>query len=187
MTEFLSVLGGVPSVWSITKAAGLTSYVLLFLAIMAGMLQSFPSVNPKNKEFLHLVHQFSGWFGLLFGLLHGLVLVSDPDTQFSLTEIFVPFASNNDTILVSLGIISFYILFFIMLSSDVVKILGKKFWRAIHFLSFPAYVLALLHGVILGSDAQNSGIPWLYMITGASVAGLFVLRMSKSAKKVSTA
>lgn len=179
LIELLSLFGGIPSVWSTMKAAGLTSYILLFVAMMAGMLQSFPAINRVNKNRLHVVHQFSGWFGLLFGLLHGLVLVFDQNVQFSLSEIFIPFSSDNDTILVSLGILSFYILLFIMLSFDVLKIIGKKLWRAIHFLSFPAYVLALLHGMVLGSDTQNSGFLWLYMITGAIIVGLFVVRMRR--------
>lgn len=185
MVEFLDRLGEVLTVWSSTRAAGLTAYVLFFISVAVGMYQSFPNVSLENKLILRSVHQWAGWLGLWFGSFHGIVLLFDQEVHFSLKEIFVPFASNTDTILVSLGIISFYIILIIMVSSDLIKIVGKRLWKSIHFLSIPGFFFALLHGVLMGTDSQSSWILGLYLITGAIVGGLFIIRTSKSMGKTS--
>ena len=46
-------------------------------------------------------------------------------------------------------------------------------WRALlHFLSFPCYMLALLHGLTTGTDAGNMLALLLYAITAAIVAAM---------------
>ena len=107
---------------------------------------SFSFLNQNEKTAL-LVHQSSGWFGLLFGMIHGLVLSFDQSVHFSLSDILIPFTSDYKPISTGLGTISLYILLVLIITSDFIKQLGRKAWKAIHFLAFPGYLLALYHGI----------------------------------------
>ena len=164
-------------VWNTTRAAGLTSYLLLFISIVTGISQSFKSIHPKRRKTLNLIHESTGWFGILFGLIHGLVLMFDQDVTLSLGEILIPFTAKTDTFSIGIGILSLYIMLILILSSDYMKKIGVKLWRKIHFLSFPAYLLGLIHGVWLGPDTQKGLISLLYYGTAIVVGGLVLWRI----------
>ncbi|MCL6587464.1 MAG: ferric reductase-like transmembrane domain-containing protein [Anoxybacillus sp.] len=167
------------SVWNVTRAAGLTSYVLLFLSIVAGMLQSFSQMPPSVRKIWNIGHQSFGWFGLLFGLVHGIVLTLDRKQGLEWKEIFVPFAASEHSLLIGIGIIALYAVVIVMVTSDWLKWIGRYVWRAIHYLSFPAYLLALVHSVLLGSDTQYRELTIMYAVTAGIVIMLFILRITQ--------
>jgi sulfoxide reductase heme-binding subunit YedZ len=164
-------------VWNTIRAAGLTSYLLMFVSVAAGISHSFSFFKPKRKKQFLLVHQSSGWFGLLFGMIHGLVLSFDQSIHFPLSDILIPFTSDYKPISTGLGTISLYILFVLIITSDFIKQLGRKTWKAIHFLAFPGYLLALYHGITSGTDTQQPLILGMYSITGCIVLILLFLRI----------
>jgi len=164
-------------VWDTTRAAGLTSYLLLFISIVTGITQSFKSIHPKKRKTLNLIHESTGWFGILFGLIHGLVLMFDYDITLSIGEILIPFTAKTDTFSIGLGTLSLYIMLILIITSDYMKKIGVKLWRTIHFLSFPGYLLGLVHGIWLGPDTQKGLISLLYYITGIVVGGLVLWKI----------
>ena len=50
-------------------------------------------------------------------------------------------------------------------------------WRNLHFLSFPAYVLALLHGLTSGTDGSAPLALVIYASTASFVAAMLVARV----------
>ncbi|MHA6532104.1 ferric reductase-like transmembrane domain-containing protein [Paenibacillus sp. BAC0078] len=178
MQAWLSNLSDSLSVWTTVRAAGFTSYLLLFVAIIAGLLQGEAWAKGTRRAQLLLIHQWSGWFGLLFGIVHGLVLTFDKYVGYSFFDIVIPFAAKNEPLWTGLGSLSFYMLLAIMASSDLMRKISKKLWRAIHFLALPTYVMALLHGIMLGTDSSTAWIQVLYMLTALAVACMVIRRIS---------
>lgn len=88
------------------------------------------------------------------------------------------FASDSHPVLTGFGTISFYLTLLLILSSDFIKKLGKKTWRLIHFLAFPAFGLALAHGLLLGTDAQQPWVRAMYVTTGSLICLLTALRVA---------
>jgi DMSO/TMAO reductase YedYZ heme-binding membrane subunit len=56
------------------------------------------------------------------------------------------------------------------------KPLRPSLWRTIHLLAVPAFALALLHGILAGSDAARTGMTIVYRVSGASVLFLVIVR-----------
>ncbi|MBB6673851.1 ferric reductase-like transmembrane domain-containing protein [Cohnella nanjingensis] len=154
------------TVWTTTRAAGLTAYLLLFVSTVGGILTSMRLVRPERRAALLMLHQSAGWFGLLFGLLHGLVLIYDSYVGYSLYELAVPFAARDHRFLIGIGTLACYSSLLLVLSSDLAKRIGKRAWRAIHYLAFPGYFLALLHGFALGTDTRDGWVQGMYVATG---------------------
>lgn len=178
MGDMLKGVGQIMPVWNTTRAAGLTSYLLLFISMVSGILLSFRFMKgARARNITHTLHNSTGWFGLLFGMVHGLVLSFDKYVGYSWGEILIPFTSHNKPLLTGIGTIALYMMFFLVASSDLIKQIGKKVWRGIHFLSFPAFLLAFLHGLLVGTDTQYSSIKLIYIVTGSIMAGLIVLRV----------
>ncbi|QYR21280.1 ferric reductase-like transmembrane domain-containing protein [Paenibacillus sp. sptzw28] len=174
MNGFLDAL----SVWSTTRAAGITAYVFLFLSTAAGIIMSLKMLNGRAKSVLLTVHQSSGWFGFLFGILHGSVLLFDKYVGYSLGELLFPFTSHSHPVLTGLGTLSFYIALILIISSDMMKHLGKKVWRTIHFLAFPGYFMGLIHGFFIGTDTQYPWVKTMYFATAGAVLVLTLFRIA---------
>lgn len=182
MQTWLNSLADILSVWTVTRAAGMASYLLLFLSVAAGLLQGESWAKGPAKVRLNFLHQWSGWFGLLFGIVHGLVLTFDNYTSFSFIQVLIPFTAAKEPFWTGIGTISLYMLLLLLASSDLMKQLGKKVWRAIHYVALPTYLLALIHGVMLGTDSHVTFVQLIYIVTGLSVATL-VARKIYSARR----
>ncbi|OAO89098.1 hypothetical protein AXX17_ATUG04590 [Arabidopsis thaliana] len=167
-------------VHAVTRAAGLTSYLLLFVSTAAGLGLSSKSAKGRLKAPLLAIHQAGGWFGFLFGALHGTVLLFDRYIGYSASELLLPFTSRHEPVLTGLGTLAFYITLILMLSSDLMKQLGRKTWRVIHFLAFPGYVMGLIHGLLLGSDSHYPWARIMYLLTGGVITVLTVHRVASA-------
>ncbi|MCC3373919.1 ferric reductase-like transmembrane domain-containing protein [Cohnella sp. REN36] len=168
-------------VWTTTRAAGLTAYLLLFVSTASGILTSMRFVRPERRAALLTLHQFTGWIGFLFGLLHGCVLLFDRYVGYQLYELAIPFAAHDHRFWNGIGTVACYLSFVLVLSSDLVKRIGRRAWRAIHFLAFPAYALALMHGFALGTDTRIPWVQGLYAATGLAILVLCGFRFSARA------
>lgn len=185
MTTLLDSIQAFFSVWHTVRGAGLTAYILLFLAVSAGLVQSLPVTPPRIRPFLMATHTTAGWLGLLFGLVHGLVLRFDNYIGYSWADIFIPFSSAHKSIATSAGIIGFYVMLVIMASSDWRKYVNRKIWRLLHMMAYPAYLLALYHGLVLGTDTQLASIRLLYVCTSVIAIALFIIRLVVSIRPLS--
>ncbi|TLS35995.1 ferric reductase-like transmembrane domain-containing protein [Pseudalkalibacillus caeni] len=162
--------------WEWTRISGLTSFCLLFLSIFAGLLHSSGLIPLKWKGSWNLFHQFTGWIGFLIIIFHGTVLLFDSYVSYHWYEVFIPFYSDEHRLLNGIGTVALYGVFLILLSSDMMKIVGRSVWKKIHLFSLPAYLLALAHGVLIGSDSTTEPMMALYFGTSILLITAFCLK-----------
>jgi DMSO/TMAO reductase YedYZ heme-binding membrane subunit len=153
--------------WYISRAAGISSYVLMFLIIVMGegMTSGFTYkfATPVNAWLSHK------YLGISFGItviVHMLSLLFDKFIGFGLGDLFVPFHSSYHQFLVSLGIFSFYILMVVILSSIFIRLQKPFLWRKIHYLVYPMFIIAFIHGLFLGTDSKLFILQMIYGVTG---------------------
>ncbi|WP_441295857.1 hypothetical protein, partial [Salmonella enterica] len=60
------------------------------------------------------------------------------------------------------------------------RVVGQRVWRALHWLTFPLYLLALLHGLGAGSDTRTPWMGALYLATGSTVVLLTSYRLLRA-------
>ena len=63
------------------------------------------------------------------------------------------------------------------------KWLGQKRWRLLHYLTFPAYALVTLHGLMAGTDSGTSSMRGLYVASVLLVLFLTNYRLMAARKK----
>ncbi|MBN6186854.1 ferric reductase-like transmembrane domain-containing protein [Aneurinibacillus sp. BA2021] len=178
--EFLSPLF---SVWHMTRASGLVAYGLVSIAVISGLLQSLRMVPASIRGALITLHNTTSWFGLLFACVHGWLLLYDQYVGYTVLEIAVPFVSDHETVKEAVGILSFYLFFLLVVSSDLRGKIGQKTWRIIHYASFLAYVLALSHSIVMGTDTAVPWVQGMYLGTACIIGALLVLRMTRAAAR----
>lgn len=169
------------STWHIARAAGLTAYLLLFATTTCGLLLSLQLIPIKYRQKALSIHTISVYSLLLFTLLHATILLFDKHVSFSLADIFIPFWTDYHSWPMALGILSFYGLVLISITAIplMLKFIGYKRWRYMHYFTFGCYWLALYHGLTLGTDSRSLIVLGLYASTAGITFYLSGLRVWK--------
>jgi predicted ferric reductase len=175
-----SLLGPEPKAyWYLSRASGLVAFALVWLSMVWGLLitsrvaRRWPGVVSASD-----VHQHVSLLGLGFGLFHALILLGDRYTNYSLAQLLVPFtAAAHKPLWVGLGQVGFYLLGIVALSFYLRRWIRHRGWRALHFLSFGVYLMALVHGVMSGTDSSAPWVQAMYWISAGSLLFLATYRV----------
>lgn len=166
-----------PPFWELSRASGLLAYLCLWLSAVSGAVGRFPLpawLRPLQME----VHQWAGVWAAYVGLFHAVILLGSTYLEFTWRDVLVPFGGTYKPELVSLGTISMYGLVLVAISTYLRANLSASAWRWLHALSYPAYALALWHGVALGTDTQVGWVKAFYIGTTAALILLIIARLT---------
>ncbi|MDF2630447.1 MAG: hypothetical protein K0R39_4278 [Symbiobacteriaceae bacterium] len=166
--------------WAMTRAAGLVAFALLWLSVMLGLLQSTGYFRMAGVVDLHT---FVSVWALYATVSHMVVLLFDHHSPYRLVEILIPFASRVSPMLNGIGGIAFYIAVGVSVTTYFRARIGAKAWRAIHLTSLAAFLFALLHSLLLGTDSDLPAIAFGYRFAAISVGALLVYRIYLGVKK----
>jgi predicted ferric reductase len=171
----LFAVNSVQAWWYVTRAAGLTSYILLWLSMVWGMAISTKILTPTVEgSYSYDFHEFLSLLGLGFVLLHVIVLALDKYLPFSIFQILVPFIDSYRPLWVGLGIIGFYIFLLVTVTFYMRQAIGPQAFRSIHVLSLLGYLGATLHGLFAGTDSALAITKFIYIGTFLVVVFLTV-------------
>ena len=160
-------------VWDTARAAGFTTFLLLTLSVALGLVLSARWKGRGWPRFVtNELHRFATLLALVFLGIHLAAVWVDPFTHFGAAAVLVPFAGSYRTFWTALGIVGFYLVLAIWVSTLLRRVIGYAWWRRLHGLAFVLYGFAFLHGIGAGSD---SGTTWGAAIYFGSIALVGVL------------
>jgi len=162
--------------WNLTRASGNIAMVLILLTVFWGVLLATRVLKPNDRPaWLRDIHTWMGGLALIFTIIHMLTLIADSYVTFTFVSVLVPFVSEWKPLPVSLGILGFYILAAVQITSLMMRKMSGKTWRRIHLLSYAQFVLVMAHTLTAGSDvgkAWYSGITVAIAMLGAAIYGI---------------
>ena len=175
-----SLLGSDPKAfWYLSRGSAFVALSLLWLSMALGltitnkMARAWPGVPAAFA-----IHEYVSLLGLGFSIFHALILLGDHYIKFNLAQVVVPFAASSyRPLMVGFGQLGFYVWLIVALSFYVRPHIGQKTWRAIHYISFFTYLMALYHGITSGTDTSTSWATWYYWISGGSLVFLLMQRI----------
>ncbi|MFN8584723.1 MAG: ferric reductase-like transmembrane domain-containing protein [Dehalococcoidia bacterium] len=171
----------VPTLWWASRAFGFVSYVALWLSMFTGVLLSTQRLPKQlDRKVLFELHQQWTLAAAIATALHVLAVVTHPEAGVGLAGALVPYASNELTGPVALGVLAFWGLGLVAVSSWLRSRISSTTWRLIHTVAFGAFLVALAHSVTAGSDSAALAVQWLYALTGSTLAGAIVLRVASA-------
>jgi sulfoxide reductase heme-binding subunit YedZ len=153
----------------------LTATVVLGVATAAGA--SGPGIP---RVVTGALHRNLSLLVLVFVAAHVLTTVLDSYTPIGLTAAFVPFSSSYRGFWLGLGAIAFDLLLAVTVTSLLRDRMSYRAWRAVHWLSYGSWPVALWHGLGAGTDTR---VPWLLALDAlcvASVLGAAGWRLSRA-------
>jgi sulfoxide reductase heme-binding subunit YedZ len=159
--------------WYAARSAGLVAYVLLTGSVVFGLAISTRAMGRRARPaWLLDLHRWLGGLATIFVGVHLLALIADSYTQFDLIDVLVPFASSWHPTAVAWGVVAFWLLVAVELTSLARRRLPRRLWRVVHTVSFPLFVLSTLHFLFAGTDAW---LPVMQMGVVAAVGLVAVL------------
>jgi sulfoxide reductase heme-binding subunit YedZ len=163
--------------WILLRAAGIGAYVALWLAVVWGLIATTGIVKSRiSKPSANSFHAFVATTGLVLLIAHLSLLLVDKYMPFAWQDVLIPMRSTFRPYAISAGVLGMYGIVLLLVSSWSRSKLSTRLWRAIHLLSVPAFVMALLHGVFAGTDTQRPWMFILYASTGVITFFLVVVR-----------
>jgi sulfoxide reductase heme-binding subunit YedZ len=158
--------------WYTTRGAGAVSLILLSAVVVLGLLARLRVETRGWPRFLSAaVHGDLALMTLVFLLLHIITAIVDPFTHLGFVAAVVPFGSYYRTVWLGLGTIAFELLIAIVATSLLRRHIGVRTWRAIHWLAYASWPIAVLHGVGTGTDSTASWMVAIDIVCIAAVLG----------------
>jgi predicted ferric reductase len=167
MNVVLAASGG-SAYWYLTRSTGAVALLLLTLAIVLGVVDARRWSTPRWPRFIvDSLHRNVSLLAMVFLAVHVITSVLDSFAPISLLDAFVPFAGSYRPLWLGLGAVALDLLIAVTLTSMLRQRFGYGTWRAIHWLTYASWPIALLHGFGTGSDAAAT---WLLSLSIACAA-----------------
>ena len=169
MTLPVAALG--PSAyWYLTRGSGAVALVLLTVSVVLGILGTLRVSSARWPRFaLDTVHRDVSLLVIVALVLHIATSVLDSFAPISLVAAVIPFSSSYRPLWLGFGALAFDLLVAVAVTSLVRRRLGYQSWRAVHWLAYVSWPIAVLHGLGTGSDTK---IWWMLLLTAACVAAV---------------
>jgi len=151
------------ALWYATRSTGIAALILLTLVVALGVSGSLRLRSDRWPRFLVVgLHRNLTLLALAVLTGHIATTVLDSYTPIRLLDAFVPFISRYRPIWVGLGAVALDLLLALTVTSLLRARIGYRNWRALHWLAYAAWPIALAHGLGTGSDARFG---WMQAIT----------------------
>ena len=174
--------------WYFGRAAGILAFILLTASAAFGIIissRAFLKIFPGADSYEF--HRSLSLASLIAVILHFGSFLFDGFIRLTFAEALIPYlfvrqglvsSAGYDTRMpVMYGVIAFYLILVLVLTAEFRTKMPPKAWRIIHYVSFAAYPLFLLHGFMSGTDSNQIWMRIIYDLSVALMTVLIVIRI----------
>ncbi len=173
------------ALWYASRATGVVTMLLLTAVVLLGILVNRQGRLPGLPGFAVTgLHRNVSLLAVAFLAIHVLTAIVDPYVTIGLAAAVLPFASAYKPLWLGLGAISLDLIAALIVTSLARARMGRRAWRAIHWMAYAAWPLAVLHSLGSSSDARGGLV--LGVLAGCVLATVAALawRLSRAAREV---
>jgi sulfoxide reductase heme-binding subunit YedZ len=167
-----------PALWYLTRATAVAAYITLAVGAIMGMLRPLARAsNERLSWMVDIAHTSLTVLAAVLTVGHMVSLVFDTFIPFSVLNLLIPTGEPYKALGTSLGVFGMYAMAAVLLTSWAKPRLSYGFWRAAHYLSFVAFILVTLHGLLAGSDSHEPFMRAIYGACAGAVAFMGLMRI----------
>ena len=171
---------GSTAVWYLMRSTGVVSQVLLTAVMVLGIATTNRWSPRSTLRFVTAaLHRSISLLSVVFVGVHVVTAVVDPYAVVGLAAAVVPFAGAGDPFWVGLGAVSLDLVAALIVSSLLRRQLGYRSWRAIHWVAYLSWPVALAHGLGMGTDAGSAWFIAAAIACIAAVSAALAWRLSE--------
>jgi sulfoxide reductase heme-binding subunit YedZ len=157
--------------WAFGRGSGIADLVLLTVSLVAGILTRSGRALPGIPRFaLSLIHRNASLLAVAFLALHIGTLLLDPFAKLTLTDVVVPFLGTDNPFWLGMGTLALDLLIAIVVTALARRVIGVRAFKAVHWLAYAMWPVAMLHGVFEGTNGADA-----WFLAGAAAATLLVI------------
>ena len=140
------------ALWYASRATGLVSLVLLTAVVVLGILVNRRGRLPGLPRFAVTgLHRNLSLLSVAFLAIHVLSAIADPYVTIGLAAAVIPFTSGYKPLWLGLGALSLDLIAALIVTSLARARMGRRGWRAVHWLAYAAWPLAIAHSAGTGA------------------------------------
>lgn len=165
----LAMTGG-SAYWYLTRGTGVVALLLLTVSVVLGVLDVQRFTSPRWPRFVvDRVHRDASLLVMVLLVVHIITSVLDGFAPIGLLDAVVPLHSAYRPLWLGLGAVAFDLLVAVALTSMIRRRLGFRAWRAVHWLAYASWPVAVFHTLGTGSDARTW---WLLLVTAVCLGAV---------------
>jgi sulfoxide reductase heme-binding subunit YedZ len=170
------------ALWYLTRGTGIVCLLLLTASVVLGILEVKRWASPRWPRFVTAgLHKNISLLVVVFVAVHVTTAVVDGFAPIRWLDVIVPFASKYRPIWLGFGALAADLLIALIVTSLLRLRLGPVAWRAVHWLTYLCWPVALVHGLGTGTDARHGWVLWLAMACLVLVVGSVWWRLAAGA------
>jgi methionine sulfoxide reductase heme-binding subunit len=173
------------ALWYASRTTGVVTMLMLTAVVLLGILVNRQGRLPGLPGFAVTgLHRNISLLAVAFLVIHVVTAIADPYVTIRLAAAVLPFASAYKPFWLGLGAISLDLVAALILTSLARARMSRPAWRAIHWLAYAAWPLAVVHSLGSSTDARSG--PVLGVLAGCVLAATAALawRLSRAAREV---
>ncbi len=174
------------TIWYLVRSSGTVAYLFLAASTIWGLAISSKFLKEIVPGQLSLaMHNYLSWNAIGLTVLHAVLLLFSGFMDYTVLDLLIPFTGPYSPFWVGIGIIGLYLMILTTLTFYIRGRTGYKTFHAIHYLTYAAFVMSLLHSWFAGTDTPALEI--MYLSTGLLVFFLTVFRVLAALGRQQTA
>jgi sulfoxide reductase heme-binding subunit YedZ len=156
--------------WYLTRATGAVALILLTLSVIVGIAAIGRVHSRRWPRFaIDGLHRTSSLLAIVFLVVHIATAALDSFAPISLLDSVIPFVGAYRPLWLGLGATAFDLLLAVAITSGLRQRLGYRPGRAVHWLAYGTWPIAVLHGLGTGSDATRGWMTIVYVLCAVAV------------------
>lgn len=158
--------------WFATRSTGIIAFILLTMSVLFGIITAGNWASQRWPRLVNQgLHRTISLLTVVFLGVHIVTTVVDGYVPISWVDAFVPFTTSYKTLWVGLGVTAFDLILALAITGMLRSKINPRAWRLIHWTSYAAWLLAMIHAITTGTDRGIN-------ITIAIIATVLVLALS---------
>ncbi|MEA2306256.1 MAG: methionine sulfoxide reductase heme-binding subunit [Solirubrobacteraceae bacterium] len=150
------------ALWYLTRATGAAALVLLTLTLTLGIADVQRFASARLPRFvIDGWHRTASLLVCVLLVVHIGTSVIDGYAPIRLVDALVPFVGAYRPVWLGLGALALDLMIALVVTSLLRARLGARAWRAVHWLAYACWPVALVHGLGTGSDVRPGWLAWL--------------------------
>jgi DMSO/TMAO reductase YedYZ heme-binding membrane subunit len=168
LTLLAATAGNAKTLWYLTRGTGIVALLLLTASVLLGVSSALRWRGERWPRFaVGDLHRNLTLLSIGFVVLHVATTIADGFAPIGLKDVALPFMSPYRPVWLGLGTVAFDLLLALVATSLLRTRMGPRVWRALHWLAYAAWPIALLHSLGTGSDAR---LGWFESVGFACIA-----------------
>ena len=166
--------------WYLSRISAMVAWGLMSFSMVWGvLLASRVFRGLDNPSWLKDLHKYLSTLTILMASIHTTALTLDPYVHFTALDLLVPGRATYDgatpviELSLAIGVITFWAMSIVYVTSLVMDKLPRWLWKSIHYLAYAIFFAVGVHAAFSGTDVGT----WWYAAVSITVITLGMLAL----------